>query len=371
MDTGKNKIAAIGQEYPGCYAKVEVRPLEKSDSEQLIKNILLIEGLPHGLRDQIVDRAGGNPFFVEEVIRSLIDEGAVVQGESGFEVTRRIHDVVIPPTINDVLMARIDRLEDKTKELIKVASVIGRSFFDRILKDVAVSIEDVDGRLAYLKGIQLIRDRVRMKELEYLFKHALAQEAAYESILLQKRGALHLQVANSIERLFASRLHEFYGMLAFHYGKGDAPKKVEEYMTKAGEEALRSSASSEALHYFREALKLYGDRYGEKADPEKLISFKKNLARAHLNRGEFSEGLHYFEEILDSRGYKFPRGKWMATVKGLWDFFSIMNTLYSPIRSRPRIPNAQDLGECDLIFWKGLCLLHTNSRRFLLKACHG
>ncbi len=88
---------------------------------------------------------------------------------------------MIPSTINDVLMARIDRLEDQTRELVKVASVIGRSFFDRVIKDVASSIEGVDHRLSYLKDVQLIRETMRMEELEYLFKHALAQEAAYES----------------------------------------------------------------------------------------------------------------------------------------------------------------------------------------------
>ena len=366
LDAGNHKISTIGQKYPGCYAEVEIRPLEKTGSENLIDNMMHIEGLPHSLRDQIVDRAGGNPFFIEEVIRSLIDEGAVVQGEGGFEVTKRIHNVVIPPTINDVLMARIDRLEEKTKELVKVASVIGRSFFDRILKDVAVSIGDVDERLTYLKDIQLIRDRVRMQELEYLFKHALAQEAAYESTLLQKRKTLHLKVAQSIENIFQGRLHEFYGMLAYHYGSGDALEKAEEYMVKAGEEALRSSASSEALHYFRESVKLYVDQHGEKADPEKIMSLKKNLAQAHLNRGEFSEALHYFEEILDSRGYKFPKGKWTSTIKGLWDIFSVTIVLYSPFKSGNRVPEARKIENSDLLYRKGLCLVHVDSRRFIL-----
>jgi class 3 adenylate cyclase/tetratricopeptide (TPR) repeat protein len=367
LEPWNDKIAAIGQKYPAKYVEIELRPLEKHNCETLIENMLRIKGLPYGVRDQIVDRAGGNPFFIEEVVRSLIDEGAIVRGDTGFEVTEKIRTVVIPPTINDVLMARIDRLEEKTRELIKVASVIGRSFFVRVLKDVAVSIDNVDQRLSYLKDIQLIRDRIRMQEIEYLFKHALTQETAYESILLQKRGVIHLKVAQSIERLFESRLHEFYGMLAFHYGKGDAPEKVEEYMAKAGEEALRSSASSEALHYFREALKLYGDRYGDKADPEKLISFKTNLARAHLNRGEFLEAVSYLDDILDSKGYRFPRGKWISIVKGLWNLLGIINFLYSPIKFKTRIPDARELQVCDLVYWKGMCLVHTSSGRFLLE----
>ncbi len=136
---------------------------------------------------------------------------------------------MIPPTINDVLMARIDRLEGPTRELVKFASVIGRSFFDRIIKDVADSIGDVDHRLGYLKDVQLIRDRVRMQELEYLFKHALAQEAAYESTLLQQRKALHLKVAQSIEKYFTGDCTNSTACSLFTIVKGKTLRKRKNY----------------------------------------------------------------------------------------------------------------------------------------------
>jgi predicted ATPase len=234
-----------------------LQPLDSHSSETLINNMLSINGLHHGVKTRIIERAGGNPFFIEEVVRGLIDEGAVVVKDGGFEVTDKIHSVVIPPTISDVLMARIDRLDEESRNVVKVASVIGRSFFYRILADVVSRMEDLDDKLSYLKQIQLIRERIQMNELEYLFKHALAQEAAYESTLLQQRKQLHQKVAEAIERLFADRLHEFYGILAMHYSRADNSDKAEEYLTKAGEEALRSSASSEALNYLQEALKLY------------------------------------------------------------------------------------------------------------------
>ena len=93
-----------------------------------------------------------------------------------------------------------------------------------------------------------------MEELEYLFKHALAQEVAYESILASKRRERHLKVAGSIEKVFSERIHEFYGMLAYHYSRAENHKKAEEYLIKAGEEALKSSASIEALNYYQEFL---------------------------------------------------------------------------------------------------------------------
>jgi len=302
LDEKDQRISAVGERLPVYYVEIEIKPLERDDSKTLIENMLEIKGLPYSIRDQIVNRAGGNPFFIEEVVRSLIDEGAVVKKETGFEVTNKIDSVVIPPTINDVLMARIDRLEERTRELVKIASVIGRSFFDRIIREIADSVDDIDDRLVYLKDIQLIRDRIRMQELEYLFKHALAQEAAYASTLLQQRKALHLKVAQSTEKLFKERLHEFYGMLAHHYSMGEDEEKAEEYLVKAGEEAIKSSASSEALNYFRDALKLYEKRYRNNKDPEKLTFFKKNLALAHFNRGRFPEALLYLDEILMNKG---------------------------------------------------------------------
>lgn len=312
-------VANVGERLPVNYVEIQIQPLDKNHSATLIDNIFEIKGLPYSLKTQILGRTGGNPFFIEEVVRSLIDEGAVVSGAGGFEATDRIDSVVIPPTVNDVLMARIDRLEEQTRELVKIASVIGRSFFDRIIKDVAASIADVDDRLAYLKEVQLIRDRTRMQELEYLFKHALAQEAAYESTLLQQRKALHLKVGQSIEKLFQDRLHEFYGMLAFHYGKGEDLEKAEEYMTRAGEQALRSSASSEALHYFQEALRLYIAKSGEKIDDEKIGILEKYIALSFYAKGHYGIAVHYFDRVLQRWGVRSIRNKTHATVRLMGD----------------------------------------------------
>jgi class 3 adenylate cyclase/tetratricopeptide (TPR) repeat protein len=358
-------IAKMGQLLPASYVEIEIQPLNSNNSETLIDNMLAIKGLPYSTKHQIVERAGGNPFFIEEVVRSFIDEGAVVKRNGGFEVTDKIEKVVIPPTINDVLMARIDRLEERTRALVKVASVIGRSFFDRIIKDVADSIEDVDQRLEYLKEVQIIRDRVRMQELEYLFKHALAQEAAYESTLIQQRKALHLKVAQSIEKIFQERLHEFYGMLAVHYSKGEDLEKAEEYMTRAGEEALRSSASSEALNYFRQALKLYVDRYGENAEPEKLAAFKKNLAVAHFNRGQLSEALLFLDEILASKGYRPVQGKLALVLRVISNLLAITTRIYSPIPLWGRACDPRELEDLDLLYKRAQCLLQVDNRRFL------
>ena len=294
--------------------------------------MLNIKGLHHGVKTQIIERAGGNPFFIEEVVRALIDEGAVVLKDGGFEVTDKIHSVVIPTTINDVLMARIDRLDEESRNVVKVASVIGRSFFYRILADVASRVEGLDDKLEYLKQIQLIRERIQMNELEYLFKHALAQEAAYESTLLQQRKQLHLKVAESIERLFSERLHEFYGILAMHYSRADNLEKAEEYMTKAGEEALRSSSSSEALHYYQEGLRLYLDRYGNIADPETIAKFEKNIGIALYNKSQWAKSIEYLEKVLDRWQASLPKPNLSGVMQLVCDLIVVLKTLYIPSR---------------------------------------
>ncbi len=314
-----------------------LQPLDPQSSETLINNMLSIKGLHYGVKTQIIERAGGNPFFIEEVVRGLIDEGAVIMKDGGFEITDKIHSVVIPPTINDVLMARIDRLDEESRNVVKVASVIGRSFFYRILADVVSRVEGLDNKLEYLKQIQLIRERIQMNELEYLFKHALAQEAAYESTLMQQRKQLHLKVAESIEKLFSERLHEFYGVLALHYSRADIMEKAEEYIVKAGEEALRSSASSEAVTYFLQALQFYTDKHDQTADLEKLAGLEKNISLAYLSRGQFREAVHYIDKTFNRWGRRSPRNRVRRTVKFAIDLLIIMLRLYLPWTGRNKI----------------------------------
>ena len=338
------------------FVEIAIKPLDKQTGEALVNNMLQVKGLRNAVKQQIVDRAGGNPFFIEEIVRSLIDEEAIVRANGTFEVTEKIDHVVIPSTINDVLMARIDRLEEQTRDLIKVASVIGRSFFDRILKEVADSIEGVDERLAYLKDAQFIRDRMRMEELEYMFKHALAQEATYESTLIQQRKALHGKVAQSIEKIFKERLHEFYGMLAFHYSKADDPEKAEEYMAKAGDEALRASASSEALHYFQEALQLYLTKYGNDADPAKLANFEKNIGIALYNKAQWAKAVEYLDKALERWGAPLPKRGPVGMVRLAWDLLVLMKMVYLRLPNSKKIPGDQDLEVIELHYKAGTAL---------------
>ncbi|MGV7224518.1 MAG: adenylate/guanylate cyclase domain-containing protein, partial [Nitrospinales bacterium] len=360
--TGDRIIEILKESIPDYYVEIVLKPLDEHLSEIMVNNMLNIQGFQLSVVDQIVERSGGNPFFIEEVVRSLIDVGAVVAKNGAFEVVDKIHSIKIPHTINDVLMARIDRLEERTRNLVKFASVIGRSFFYKILTEVGRTIDDIDNRLSYLKDIQLIRDRQRMEELEYLFKHALAQEAAYESILVQKRKEIHLQVADSIEKVFQEKLHKFYGMLAYHYSKGEDFTKAEEYMIKAGEEALRSSASREAIKYYKEALSLYQNIYGDKADPEKIALLEKNIAIALYNKGD-EDALIYFDSVLNRWGLTPPQNKLLVLIKLIFDLLKVIPHLYFPSKKTKKTPNSRDNEIFDLSFKKVQILSLINPKR--------
>ncbi len=326
--------------------------------------------LPHTLIKQIIQRAGGNPFFIEEVVRSLFDQGAIVRREGRFEVTEKVSEIPIPNTIDAVLMARIDLLEEKTRHLVKVASVIGRSFFYRILFDVASEVEDIEGRLSYLTEIQLMQESRRMGEVEYLFKHALAQEAAYESLLPPKRRELHLKVAHSIEKIFNERLSEFYGMLAYHYSRAEDREKTEEYLVKAGEEALRSGASDEALHYYEEALQLYLKKSGPDADPEKVAMLQKNIALALYNRGQHQEAIKYFDKALDYYWGKLPKGRILVAIKLLSAFLHLLIALYLPFLKFRKTPTEGNLEVISLFSKKCKSLVVIDTKRFVVESLY-
>ena len=369
-ETGERIVETIANKLSVYYVEIMMEPLDEKVSEVLISNMLNISELHHAVIGRIVQRVGGNPFFIEEVVRSFIDSGAIVLKNGGFQITEKINTMAIPNTINDVLMARIDRLEETTRDLVKVAAVIGRNFFYRVLKEVTEKFEDLDGKLTHLKEIQLIRERRKTEELEYLFKHALAQQAAYESILPQKQKELHLKVANSIEKVFGDRLHKFYGMLAYHYSRAENLEKAEEHLIKAGEEALKSSASNEALHYYQEALDLYLRKYGDSADPEKIAMLEKNIALALYNRGQYEEAVEYFDKTLNYYWGELPRGPIAGPFKFLTGFLHILISLYLPSLKFRKIPTQRDSEAVDLFFKKLKAWGIINPKQFFIESIY-
>jgi len=334
--TSDRILKVVRGRYGDIAAEISLDPLDEAQSEILISNLLNTKALPAKIKGLIARRAEGNPFFIEEVARTFIDEGVVERREGQVRITEKIESVVIPETINEVLMARIDKLDEDTRTLLKIAAVIGRNFFYKILAEVAAAVEDVDERLQFLKETQLIKEQVRMGEVEYLFKHALAQEAVYNSLLRKKRRQWHLEVARAIERVFRPRLSEFYGVLAYHFSLGEDADKAEEYLIKAGEEAIKSSASSEALHYCQEALRIYLQKAGREADPAKVAMLRKTIALAFFNKGRFNEAVESFDKVLSRLGERLPGHRPARAMKFAAGLARFLSGLYVPALAKPR-----------------------------------
>ncbi len=340
--------------------------LTAEQSGILARNLLKIKGIPKKITDRIIERSGGNPFFIEEVVRSFIDFGYIQSTEDGFAVADDLENISIPNSINEVIMSRVDSLDEQMRSLLRIASVIGRNFFHRILAELLAETgmykQPLEETLAALKQLQFIRERTRMEEVEYLFKHALAQEAVYNSILLRERKKLHLAAGHAVERAFADRLDEFYGVLAMHFLKGEDFDKAEVYVEKAGEAALNSSASKEAITYYQQAVELYRNKHGEQSSSERLAELEKNIALAYWRRTDRAQTIAWCDRVLDYlRQNKRGLIKWRDFVLG---FFAFFKWVYLPDRKRQRKPSRQDEVIFELGYTRIFALFTGNYREY-------
>ena len=309
LETALTRVQELAAgDYADRATSIALRPLSPAQSETLVHNLVDLDDLPPGLRDLILAKAGGNPFFVEEIVRSLIDLGALVRDRStnNYRVTERATAISLPDTLVGVIMARVDRLDEDLKQVLRLASVIGRSFFYRLLAAISEAERELDESLAGLQARELVLERARDPELEYVFKHALVQEATYESILKQRRRELHGKVAASIEALFADRLEDFSGLLAYHYTKAEDWEKAQEYLFKAGDQAGSIAADAEALEHYELAMAAYSQAFGDSWEPVQRASIERKIGEALYRRGEHERAREHLTEALATLGRPFP-----------------------------------------------------------------
>jgi tetratricopeptide (TPR) repeat protein len=205
------------------------------------------------LSELILSRAAGNPLFMEELTHSLLENGSIQMRDQQY-VLARTTALQVPDTIQGIISARMDRLEENLKQIMQVASVIGREFAFRILHAISGMRKEVKADLLDLQRLELIYEKSLLPELAYIFKHALIQEVAYNSLLLKKRREIHERIGRAIEDLYRDRLEEFYEMLAYHFARGGDPEKAGHYLTLSGNKAARRNSHWEAYSFYKEAL---------------------------------------------------------------------------------------------------------------------
>ncbi|MEK7399547.1 MAG: hypothetical protein AAB116_21605, partial [Candidatus Poribacteria bacterium] len=268
--------------------KIEIAKLSSGESRRLVSELLAIDNLPNSVRDIILAKSEGNPFFIEEVIRSLMERGLVYKANDRWVADDNIIEVEVPDTIQSVVLERVDRLEAEAKYILQCASVIGRLFKYNLLEHITQKQKELDTYLDEFERRDLAYPERTVPEMEYAFKHALTQEATYQGILEQRKMAFHRNVALGIERIYRERIEQFYEELAHHWEHSGDKEKTLEYLIKSADKAFSEFANGVALKYYTKAIELV----------EQGIKTSADLGELYTKRGTSNQEFNYYEEAI-------------------------------------------------------------------------
>ena len=292
------------------------------------------------LKRLIVERTGGNPFFIEEIVQALFDEGTLMRN-GAVKITSSLSQLRLPATVQGILAARIDRLAPEQKDLLQMLAVIGRESSLGLISQVASQTDtQLERMLAELQASEFIYEQPALADAEYVFKHAFTQEVAYNSLLMERRKLLHERTGQALESMFGERLDDHLGELAHHYGHCDNFSKAVDYLGRAGQQAMQRSAYSDAISGLTAAIDLlqklpdsrdriqrelllqlplgtafstvngWGSREAERAytrarelcerlgDPPELFGALSGLCAVHQLRGQYRAAYKIGEQLL-------------------------------------------------------------------------
>jgi class 3 adenylate cyclase/tetratricopeptide (TPR) repeat protein len=282
------------------YQEIRLHDLSPTDAQSMVESLLKTDAAPGELKKFIRDRVEGNPFYLEEVINSLLETATLIPEDDKWNLTKPLTEANIPSTVQGVISARLDRLEIETKRILQEASVIGRAFLYEILKQITDLKEQIDKSLMGLERLDLIRTRSLQPDLEYIFKHALTQEVVYNGLLKKERQNIHEKIGQVMEELFRDRLPEFYEALAYHFRHGLSIVKAVDYLMKAGQKSLNRYSLDESHQYYQDAFELLNTKPDKTKEEEKLIvNLLVNWALVYNWRGDY-KGL--VELLNNSKG---------------------------------------------------------------------
>jgi class 3 adenylate cyclase/tetratricopeptide (TPR) repeat protein len=238
------------------YSQVRLEPLTGADGAAMLTAMLGEGDQLSPLKRLIVERTGGNPFFIEEIVQGLFEDGALVRNGT-VRITRSLSQLRLPPTVQGMLAARVDRLPRPQKDLLQTLAVIGREARLRLVREVT-SAEDMllSENLADLCSAEFIHEQPVTGDTEFVFKHALTQEVAYNSLLIERRKVLHERIGYALESLFGAQLDDHLTELGHHYSHSANLDKAIEFLGRAGQQAMQRSAHSDAIARLSEAVKL-------------------------------------------------------------------------------------------------------------------
>jgi predicted ATPase/class 3 adenylate cyclase/ribosomal protein L40E len=238
------------------YTQFRLDPLGKESANEMLSSLLGDGAELEPLRRLIIEKTQGNPLFMEEIFQALIEDGSLKRNGS-VKLVRPVAQLKLPPTVQGILAARIDRLPPEEKELLQTLAVVGTEFPLSLVREVLqLSAATIDSLLSRLQTGEFIYEQPASGDIEFKFKHALTHAVAYNSLLNERRRLLHERIGQTIEALYHQRLEDHYADLAHHYRSSNNAAKAVEYLCLAGEQALNRGAYAQALANVEPALKL-------------------------------------------------------------------------------------------------------------------
>jgi len=351
-----HQLSGIGN----IYQEIRLQDLSLSDAQDMLESLLKTERIPSDLKRFVQSKAEGNPFYLEELVNTLIESETLIRDNGSWKITRPITESDISSSIHGLISGRLDRLEKETKRILQEASVIGRTFLYEILKRITELEDRIDRGLSTLERLDLIRTRSIQPDLEYMFKHPLTHEVVYNGLLKKERKEIHEQVALVMESLFKDRLSEFYETLAFHFKQGRSVLKAVDYLIRSGEKSLKRYAVEESHQYYKEAFDLLTNKAGKSSEEEKLlIDILIKWAFVFYYRGDFKELtklLSAHEDLAESIDDKARLGMFYAwfgfTLSARAKFNDAYQYISKALKIGEEIGNQQVIGyACTWLTW--------------------
>jgi predicted ATPase len=239
-----------------CYTQLRLDPLAGQSADEMLDALLGSDASLQPLKRLIIDKSQGNPFFMEEIVRALVEQGVLVRN-GATRLAKPLTGIHIPPTVHGILASRIDALPASEKDLLQTLAVIGKDFPLNLVRQISAIPDDrLEPMLKGLQAGEFIYERPALDETEYTFKHALTQEVAYSSVLMERRRLMHERTGEAIEMLFKERIDDHLAELAHHYSRTANTRKAVEYLFRAGRQAAARFAHSEAIAQLSSALEL-------------------------------------------------------------------------------------------------------------------
>jgi class 3 adenylate cyclase/tetratricopeptide (TPR) repeat protein len=330
--------------------KLQLDPLPRDSVNELLHALLGTDASLAGLKRLLSERTEGNPFFIEEMVKKLI-ETQVLGGERGRHyLAQPISNIQVPPMVQDVIASRIDRLPPQEKRLIREAAVIGKDVSFDLLRMIAdISETDLRGQLFRLQTAEFLYETQLFPKLEYTFKHALTHQVAYAGLLRESRQEIHAKVLECLEQLHPDRLNENAERLAHHALQAEAWPKALMYLRKAGAKALDRSANREAVVLFGQALEALKHLREDRETLEQAIDVRFDMRNALQPLGELSQMLALLQdaERLAARIGDQRRLGWVASY--ITEYFRMSGAPTSASEAGERaLKIAQQLGDLPL-----------------------